>query len=149
MKLLNILLAEDNEADVYLVREALQTHAIEYRLHVAVDGTEIERYLERLGTTPDAPCPDVFLLDLNLPQTDGHDVLNRFRAHPLCASVPVVIVTSSDAPKDRKRAELLGASFYFRKPSDLLEFMELGRVIKEAVREPATSQLSTSGLLGR
>ena len=74
---------------------------------------------------------------------------NRFRAHPLCASVPVIIVTSSDAPRDRKRAELLGASFYFRKPSDLLEFMELGRVIKEAVREPATSQLSTSGLLGR
>lgn len=138
MKSLNILLAEDNEADVYLVHEALRAHAMDYRLHVAIDGTEIERYLQRLGNAPDAPCPDIFLLDLNLPQTDGHDVLKRFRAHPLCERVPVVIVTSSDAPRDRKRAELLGANAYFRKPSNLQEFMELGRVIKDAVREPAT-----------
>jgi two-component system, chemotaxis family, response regulator Rcp1 len=112
MKVLNILLAEDNDADVYLVHEALRAHAVEYQLHLAIDGTEIEHYLQRLGNTPDAPCPDVFLLDLNLPKTDGHDVLNQFRAHPLCTTVPVVIVTSSDAPRDRKRAERLGANVY-------------------------------------
>ena len=88
MKSLNILLAEDNEADVYLVQEALRAHAIECRLHVAIDETEIERYLQRLGNAPDAPCPDIFLLDLNLLQTDGHDVLKRFSCSPSVRARP-------------------------------------------------------------
>jgi chemotaxis family two-component system response regulator Rcp1 len=134
---MNILLAEDNDADVFLVHEALRAHAIEYELRVLTNGTEVEQYFELLGKVAAARCPDVFLLDLNLPQTDGHDVLRQFRAHYLCSTVPVIIVTSSDAPKDRELAELLGANAYFRKPSDLEEFMKLGIVIKAVVQEPA------------
>jgi CheY-like chemotaxis protein len=133
MKAIHVLVAEDNEGDVFLVREALRFHNLEFQLHVAPDGLAAMRYIDDLGHTPEAPCPDVFLLDLNLPKVDGHDVLNTLRAHPRCSRVPVIIVTSSDAPKDRERAELLGATHYFRKPSDLTEFMALGAIIREAV----------------
>ena len=130
---LKVLLAEDNEGDVFLVREALQAHGLEYEIYVAADGLDVERYLERLGQAPDAPLPDVFLLDLNLPKADGYDILNSFRAHPECVHVPVIIITSSDAPKDRHRAELLGATTYFRKPSNLMEFISLGEVVKKVI----------------
>jgi CheY-like chemotaxis protein len=135
MKAIHVLLAEDNEGDVFLVQEALRFHKLEFQLHVARDGLAATRYIERLGHTPDAPCPDVFLLDLNLPKADGHDILNSLRAHPTCSKVPVIVVTSSDAPNDRRRAELLGASHYFRKPSDLTRFMALGALIREVVNE--------------
>jgi len=133
MKAIRVLVAEDNEGDVFLVKEALRFHNLEFQLHVAPDGLAAMRYVEDLGLTPEAPCPDVFLLDLNLPKVDGHDVLNALRAHPRCSRVPVIIVTSSDAPKDRERAELLGATHYFRKPCDLTEFMALGAIIREAI----------------
>ena len=128
-----MLLAEDNKGDVFLVHEALRAHGLEYEMYVAADGLEVERYLKRLGKTPDAPYPHVFLLDLNLPKADGYDILNNFRSNPECAHVPVIIVTSFDAPKDRQRAELLGATTYFRKPSDLMEFISLGEVVKKVV----------------
>lgn len=128
---LKVLLAEDNEGDVFLVREALQTHGLESEIYVASDGSDVERYLERLGLTPEAPLPDVFLLDLNLPKANGYDLLNRFRAHPGCINVPVIIITSSDAPRDRQRVQLLEGTTYFRKPSDLMEFLSLGEVVKK------------------
>lgn len=133
MKRLQVLLAEDNEADVFLVHEALNANGIAYEMNVAADGAQACRYLELLGTDPSIPCPDVFLLDLNLPRSDGHELLTRFRAHPLCTRVPVIIVTSSDAPKDRERTKALGATRYFRKPSDLAEFLKLGQVVQDAI----------------
>ena len=137
MKAIHVLVAEDNEGDVFLVEEALRFHKLEFQLHVAADGLAAIRYIENLGHTPEAACPDVLLLDLNLPKVDGHDILNALRAHPRCSKVPVIIVTSSDAPKDRRRAELLGVTHYFRKPSDLAEFMALGAVVREAIsRQP-------------
>ena len=131
---LHVLLAEDNQGDVFLVREALRAHGVEYEMHVATDGSDVEGYLTLAGkNTPSAPWPDVFLLDLNLPKSDGYDILNGFRSHPECAKVPVIIISSSDAPKDRRRAELLGATTYFRKPSDLMEFLLLGELVKQVV----------------
>ena len=128
---LNILLAEDNRGDVFLVHEALRAHGLEYEMHVASDGSEVERYLDLLS--PDAPYPDVFLLDLNLPESDGYDILARFRLYPECANIPVIIISSSDSPKDRQRADLLAATTYFRKPSDLRAFILLGELVKSVV----------------
>jgi CheY-like chemotaxis protein len=133
MKAIHVFVAEDNEGDVFLVKEALRFHNLEFHLHLAADGLAAIRYIEDLDHRPEATCPDVFVLDLNLPKADGHDVLNTLRAHPKCARVPVIIVTSSDAPEDRRRAELLGVTHYFRKPSDLTEFMALGAVIRDAI----------------
>jgi CheY-like chemotaxis protein len=134
-KPLHVFLAEDNPGDVELVREALREHHIDFQLAVASNGAEARRYIEAMGTTEDAPCPDLLLLDLNLPQADGYDLFAMFRAHSLCTLTPVIVVTSSDAPKDRERAAALGAARYFRKPSELAEYMELGSLIREVVTE--------------
>jgi CheY-like chemotaxis protein len=91
-----------------------------------------------MGQAGEPPCPNVLLLDLNLSKVDGPQVLQAFRNNPACAKTPVIVVTSSDAPADRKRFKDLGATAYFRKPYELAEFMRLGAVIKEVVASRAT-----------
>jgi DNA-binding response OmpR family regulator len=129
-----IFLAEDNPGDVELVRVALREHNIENELVLAKDATEANRYLRDMGTEPDNPNPDCILLDLNLPNITGYELLQRFRRHPGSKDTPVIIVTSSGAEHDRIRAKQLGATRYFRKPSDLIEFLELGAMVRDVVR---------------
>ena len=133
--MLQILLAEDNEGDVMLVEQALEQHEIVHELHVVKDGDEALDFVADMGIDDGPPCPDVLLLDLNLPKVDGPQVLERFRKHPACAQTPVIVVTSSDAPRDRERVKALGANAYFRKPSDLTEYMALGALVKELVEQ--------------
>ena len=127
-KPLQILLAEDNRGDVFLIREALSKHNVAHELHVVCDGEEALRFIESIGEGH--PCPDVFLLDLNLPRVEGDEVLQSFRQHPQCARTPVIVVTSSDAPKDHERVARIGITSYFRKPTDLEDYMKLGEVVK-------------------
>jgi CheY-like chemotaxis protein len=134
MKPLHILVAEDNYADVILFQEALQHHQIEHELYVVPDGEAALNFLARMGTSPETPCPDLMLLDLNLPKVDGPTILEAFRNHPECEDTPVIVVTSSDAERDRAKAATLEVTKYFRKPSDLDAFMELGALVKEVVR---------------
>ncbi len=135
MKLLQILVAEDNEADLILFQEALQHHRIEYQLHVVADGQSALAFVARMGTTPETPCPDVMLLDLNVPKADGTTILAEFRKHPECADTPVIVVTSSDAQRDRVKVAAFQVTRYFRKPSDFDAFMELGAIIREVVQD--------------
>lgn len=129
--MLHILLAEDNFGDVLLVQQALTEHQVDHELHVVKDGDEALQFLDRMGGAGEPPCPDVLLLDLNLPKVEGPQVLQQFRKHPACAQTPVIVVTSSDAPRDRRRVEALGVTAYFRKPSELAKFMRLGALVKE------------------
>lgn len=126
-----IFLAEDNLGDIGLVREALGEHGIDYELYIASDGPEAKNYIARMGETADAPCPDLIVLDLNLPKAGGYDLFEKFRAHPLCVTTPVIVMTSSNAQQDRERAASMGAARYFRKPTDLDEFLEFGRLVRE------------------
>jgi CheY-like chemotaxis protein len=126
----NILLAEDNLGDVLLVQEALAAHNISHKLFVVRDGGEALQFVARMGTPGHEPCPDLMLLDLNLPKVDGPAVLAEFRKRPECIQTPVVVISSSDAPKDRERMNALGVAHYFRKPSDLEAYLELGSVVK-------------------
>jgi CheY-like chemotaxis protein len=135
IKVLQILLAEDNPGDVLLVQEALQEHQIEHQLHVVEDGAKALEYLSQLGKSTGAPCPDVLLLDLNLPKVDGTQVLAEFRKHPECVHMPVIVITSSGAQRDRARVSELGVARYFKKPSDFDEFLRLGAVVREVVAE--------------
>lgn len=128
---LKILLAEDNAGDIFLVRRALDEHNIEYDLQVVRDGAEAIEFVARMGQPGEAACPDLVLLDLNLPKVDGSEVLREFRKHPDCLETPVVIVSSSDSQKDRSRVAALGAVRYFKKPSELAQFMELGALVAE------------------
>jgi CheY-like chemotaxis protein len=131
MKPLNILVAEDNHADIILFQEALQHHHIEHQLRVVSDGQSALQFVAQMGTSPEIPCPDLMLLDLNLPKVDGPNILQEFRKHPACTHTPVIVVTSSDSEKDRARVAEFQATRYFRKPSDFDAFMELGRIVKE------------------
>jgi CheY-like chemotaxis protein len=131
MKLLNILVAEDNHADVILFREALKHHHIEHQLHVVSDGQSALQFISQMGFSPEMPCPDLMLLDLNLPKVDGPAILQEFRKRPECALTPVIVVTSSDAQTDRAKVAEFQVTRYFRKPSDFDAFMELGGIVKE------------------
>lgn len=75
------------------------------------------------------------MLDLNLPIVDGPEVLREFRKHPACADTPVIVISSSYAIKDREPLAQFGIARYFRKPSDLDEFMKLGAIVKEVIKD--------------
>lgn len=130
-----ILLVEDNVADVFFVREALRFEGIESELFVAQDGEKAVEFIESAEISRDAPCPHIILLDLNLPRKSGAEVLLRIMQSSRLAEVPVVIVTSSDAPSDRAETARLGARRYFVKPRDLDEYLKLGLVVKDVLRE--------------
>lgn len=136
MSTLNILIAEDNSGDVLLVRESLERHQIEHELYVVQDVQDAVEFLVRMGELHEVPCPDLMLIDLNLPKGDGSTVLNELRKHPECATVPVIVLTSSDSRKDRERMARMGINHYFRKPTEYEEFMELGVIVKEVVQAP-------------
>jgi two-component system, chemotaxis family, response regulator Rcp1 len=134
MKLLHILVAEDNRADILLIKEALKTHGIPHELRLIQDGARAMSVLATMGTPEGAPCPDVLLLDLNLPKVEGWDLLQEFRKHPACATTPVIIISSSDAPRDREKVAAMNVSHYFTKPSDFDQYMKLGEIIIHAVQ---------------
>jgi CheY-like chemotaxis protein len=128
-----VLLAEDNAADVYLIREALREHAVNCELRVAADGQEVLELLK--GNGPQIEGTRLIILDLNLPRHDGIEILERLR-HAGLRHIPVVVLTSSDSQRDRDLAMQLGAVRFLRKPSELDQFLSLGAVFKELLREP-------------
>ena len=130
-ELFQIVLVEDAGPDVFLVREALRQSGLEFDLRVFEDGEQAAEFIAGLDRDQTVPCPDLLLLDLNLPKKDGEQVLARLRQSSRCARAPVLIVTSSDSPDDKARVARLGATQYFRKPSQLDDFMKLGPLVKD------------------
>jgi PAS domain S-box-containing protein len=129
----DVLLVEDNQGDVFLVKEAIRVHAVPVILHVVNDGACAIEFIERAEQDPQAPSPKAMLLDLNLPKRTGVEVLRRLRQSPKFGDIPVIIATSSDLPSDREQVEKLGVSFYFRKPTQLGEFLRLGEILRRAL----------------
>ena len=132
-----ILLAEDNAADVYLIREALKQGGVDCLVRAATDGREV---LELISTGDSSWRPDLIILDLNLPRHDGIEVLQKLRSTGTFANVPIVVLTSSDSPRDRDAAIELGATRFLRKPSDLDQFLQLGAVFKELLTTAKQNQ---------
>ena len=126
-----ILLAEDNPADVYLIEEALREHQVPYEITLAKDG-EAAIAMIAAGEVE----PNLILLDLNMPKRGGGEVLTRLRQDPRCATVPVVVLTSSDSPTDREEAMRLGATSYIRKPTGLDEFLGIGAELRRLAGLP-------------
>ena len=134
-----VLLADDNPSDVYLIREALREHGVDCDLRVASDGKDALGIIS--GEGPDAAIGGISLiiLDLNLPRHDGIEILQRLRQSAWWEHVPVVVLTSSDSPRDRQMANQLGATRYLRKPSSLDEFLGLGAIFKELLGQTEKS----------
>jgi CheY-like chemotaxis protein len=130
-RFIRILLAEDNDGDIFLVRRALDKHIGPYQLLLAKDGEEALQVLECANADLNAPCPDFALLDLNLPRCSGIQILERLRKTPRCAEIPVIVFTSSDCARDIAEAFRVGANRYFQKPTDLAGFMKLGEMVRE------------------
>jgi chemotaxis family two-component system response regulator Rcp1 len=131
---LNLLLAEDNLPDALLVKEAIRTENLPVEIYIVADGERAIDFIARAEKDPDAPRPQVLLLDLNLPKIEGLEVLRRVRASDKCKDIPVLIVTSSDSPADRSEAAKFGAG-YFRKPITYDEFIKIGAVVRDLLEE--------------
>lgn len=126
-----ILLVEDNPGDVRLTKEAFKQGRIENDLYVVSDGTKALDFLAQQNEYSDAPRPDLILLDLNLPRTDGEEVLLELKADPQLRSIPVIVLTSSRADEDIARSYELHANAYLTKPVDPDEFIETVRAFEE------------------
>jgi two-component system, chemotaxis family, response regulator Rcp1 len=134
-----VLIVEDNEADVFLIQEAIQAKKLPVTLHVVKDGEQAMRYFDQADGDASVPCPSLVILDVNLPKKQGGEVLKHIRRSRRCGNAVVIAVSTSDSARDREQMMALGANGYFRKPSEYAAFMKLGDIVKGllASRTPA------------
>ncbi|MBU1076872.1 MAG: response regulator [Spirochaetes bacterium] len=128
---INILLVEDNPADVRLTREALINAKVKNSMIVAKDGVEAMECLLKKNKFKDNPLPDLILLDLNLPKKDGREVLAEIKENKDLKRIPVVILTTSKAEEDVLKSYNLHANCYITKPVELDQFVEVVRSIED------------------
>lgn len=126
-----ILLVDDNPGDARLVAEGFRAAAPAALLSVVCDGIEAIHCLRREGKYLTAPTPDLMLLDLRMPRKSGLEVLEEVKQDPNLRSIPVVVLTSSDAPQDIRMAYDLHANCYIAKPMDLAGFLEVIKALSE------------------
>jgi chemotaxis family two-component system response regulator Rcp1 len=126
---LHILLAEDNRADAWLLRETLRQHVPSCQLSVVEDGDQALAFLRHEGDYAATPRPDLLLLDLNLPKIDGRVVLRTLRATPEWETLPVMVLTGSLQEADHQEAVALGVVRYLQKPVHLNDYMALAEDI--------------------
>ncbi len=140
-KEIDVLLVEDDPGDVLMTREAFDENKVANRLAVVSDGESAMTYLRKQGPYADAPTPDLVLLDLNLPRMDGREVLAAMKSDEALRSIPVVVLTTSEAEEDVLRSYALHANAYVTKPVDFQRFIDVVRQIDDffvqVVRLPA------------
>ena len=129
-KAAEILLVEDDPADVELTQETMANAKVMINLHVVGDGVEALDFLRRQGKYREARRPDLILLDLNLPRMDGRTFLSELKADNQLKTIPVVVLTTSQAEEDIVRSYRLGANCYITKPVGLKEFARVVNAIE-------------------
>ena len=128
---IHVLLVEDDPGDVLMTQEAFEHHKLRNQLHVVPDGVEALAFLRREGEHADAPRPGLVLLDLNLPRKDGREVLEEVKNDASLRSIPIVVLTTSQAEEDILRSYNLHANAYVAKPVDFDRFIEVIRQIDD------------------
>src|SRR2546425_12900050 len=127
----NVFLVEDTPADVPLTRLSLEEAHVAHRLHVTQDGDQALAFLNRRAPYADAPRPDLTLLDLNLPRTDGRTVLAEIKKDKSLKDIPVVVLTTSSSDRDISTAYKMHANSYITKPAGLDRWVELFRSVND------------------
>jgi CheY-like chemotaxis protein len=145
---LHVLVIEDNPADVELLRWALEGADVRCELTVIEDGGEALAFIQQRGKYAGRQAPDLTILDLNLPKYDGIELLEAMRANNAFTSVPVAVLSSSSSPRDRARMEPFNIGRYITKPPDLDEYLQIGFVVKELLRENQNPRQRGSGQTG-
>lgn len=128
---IEVLLVEDSPGDVRLTQEALRDSKRIVHLHVAPDGEEALAFLRRQGVHARAPRPDLILLDLNLPRMDGREVLVTIKGDDDLKTIPVIILTMSEAEKDIAHSYQYQANCYLSKPVQLDAFESMIKSIND------------------
>ena len=130
-KLIQVLLVEDSPSDARLTEEVFRDGKIANKLTVVTDGHDALDYLRQKGRFAGAPRPDLILLDLNLPKMDGREVLRRIKTDDELKTIPVVVLTTSEADGDVSQAYEYHANCYIRKPVDLKRFLQIVSTIED------------------
>jgi len=130
-KPVEILLVEDNVADVRLTKEAFKEGKVLSNLSVVANGVEAVDFLRRKGKYANSPRPDLILLDLNLPKKNGREVLGEIKQDPDFKRIPVVVLTISKSEEDIMKSYNLHANCYISKPVDLDQFIDVVKSVED------------------
>jgi CheY-like chemotaxis protein len=128
---IEVLLVEDDPGDVLLIREAFDFNKVHNNLNVVSDGEQALDYLRGVGDYVDRTRPDLVLLDLNLPRKDGREVLAEVKSDPELRTIPIVVLTTSEAEEDVLKSYQLHANAYVTKPVDFERFVSIVRQIDD------------------
>jgi CheY-like chemotaxis protein len=128
---IEVLLVEDDPGDVLLIQEAFADNKLVNNLNIVNDGEQALAYLRREGDYAEATRPDLVLLDLNLPRKDGREVLQEVKTDESLCTIPVVVLTTSEAEEDVLRSYQLHANAYVPKPVDFDRFVSIVRQIDD------------------
>jgi CheY-like chemotaxis protein len=128
---IEVLLVEDDPGDVLLIREAFDFNKVHNNLNVVSDGEQALDYLRGTGDYTDRIRPDLVLLDLNLPRKDGREVLAEVKSDPSLRTIPIVVLTTSEAEEDVLKSYQLHANAYVTKPVDFERFVSIVRQIDD------------------
>jgi CheY-like chemotaxis protein len=124
MRTAHILLAEDNEGDILLTKEAFEECKVKTELSVVKNGQEALDFLYQRSEYPNVKKPDLILLDINMPIFNGHEVLMKIKSDAKLKKIPVIMLTTSSNQKDITKAYENHCNSYIKKPLDISEFME-------------------------
>jgi CheY-like chemotaxis protein len=128
---IEVLLVEDDPGDVLLIQEAFEFNKVHNKLSIVRDGEQAIAFLRREGEYADATRPDLVLLDLNLPRKDGREVLQEVKSDEDLRTIPIVVLTTSEAEEDVLRSYQLHANAYVTKPVDFDRFVSIVRQIDD------------------
>jgi CheY-like chemotaxis protein len=128
---IHILLVEDNEGDILLIKEAFEEVGMQHQLNVVNDGEQALDYLHRKKPFETIEIPDIIVLDINLPKMNGHEVLHYIKNHTIFKAIPVIILTTSSSSKDIDKAYQNYVNSYITKPVDIHDFTNVVNGIED------------------
>ncbi|MEM6317775.1 MAG: response regulator [Bacteroidota bacterium] len=128
---IQILLVEDNEGDVLLIKKAFADARLANKINVCRDGQEGYEFLKKIGDFEDAPTPDLILLDINMPRVTGLELLEIIKQDEQLKVIPVIMLTTSTSEEDILKSYQLHVSSFVQKPVEFVEFLDAVQQIQD------------------